>query len=155
MWFPGLRVIGLIRFWLCRSGTTRPHAQRTQRFRGLPPGKRQQAAVGPLASSRAPRVARLFENPPSGCLDAAFHRRTGRTDGAGVRRICDKYSALIGVKLFPHLLRHTMAHGYLDTNPGDLVGLAQILGHENLNTTKRYVQRTAGQLEEAAEMVKY
>jgi hypothetical protein len=48
-----------------------------------------------------------------------------------------------------------MAHGYLDANPGDLVGLAQILGHENLNTTKRYVQRTAGQLEEAAERVNY
>ena len=72
-----------------------------------------------------------------------------------MRRICDKYSALIGVKLFPHLLRHTMAHQFLADNPGDLVALAQILGHENLNTTARYTKRTEGQLAEASERLNY
>jgi hypothetical protein len=37
--------------------------------------------------------------------------------------------------------------------PNALAGA--ILGHENLNTTKRYVQRTAGQLAEAAERLAY
>ncbi|HUE17980.1 MAG TPA: hypothetical protein VMR25_27740 [Planctomycetaceae bacterium] len=31
----------------------------------------------------------------------------------------------------------------------------QILGHENLNTTKRYVQRTEGQLAEVAERLSF
>ena len=47
------------------------------------------------------------------------------------------------------------ARAYLEQNPGDLVGLAQILGHNNLNTTRRYVERTQDQLGEAVEELDY
>lgn len=45
-----------------------------------------------------------------------------------------------------HTLRHTFATRYLETHPGDLVGLASILGHSSLNTTRIYVQPTAEDL---------
>jgi len=52
-------------------------------------------------------------------------------------------------------LRHTFAHQYLETNPSDLVGLAQILGHENLNTTARYTRKTKDQLADGVERMEY
>lgn len=46
----------------------------------------------------------------------------------------------------PHTLRHTFARRYLATHPDDLVGLAALLGHSTLETTRLYVHPTAGQL---------
>jgi site-specific recombinase XerD len=43
----------------------------------------------------------------------------------------------------------------LSDNGNDLVSLAQILGHENLNTTMRYVQRTEWPLGEASARLSY
>jgi hypothetical protein len=48
-----------------------------------------------------------------------------------------------------------MAHQYLADTGNDLVGLAQIFGHENLNTTARCTKRTSEQLSEAAEKLSY
>jgi hypothetical protein len=52
-----------------------------------------------------------------------------------------------------------MAHQVLDDNQNDLVSLAQILGHGNLNTTalytKRNTKRTPNQLGEATDRLNY
>jgi site-specific recombinase XerD len=42
----------------------------------------------------------------------------------------------------PHSLRHTFATRYLLRHPGDLVGLAWLLGHRSIRTTQIYVQPT-------------
>jgi site-specific recombinase XerD len=53
----------------------------------------------------------------------------------------------------PHDLRHTFAHRYLQQHPGDLVGLARILGHESLDTTKIYTQLTSAELTQRVEQI--
>jgi site-specific recombinase XerD len=46
----------------------------------------------------------------------------------------------------PHLMRHTFALRYLQHNPGKLIELATLLGHESLDTTALYTRPTAEQL---------
>jgi len=48
-----------------------------------------------------------------------------------------------------------MGHQFLKDTNNDLVALAQIMGHENLNTTARYTQRTSQQLSEAVDRLSY
>lgn len=51
----------------------------------------------------------------------------------------------------PHTLRHTFATNYLKDHPGDLVGLAALLGHSSLETTRIYVQPSADELAQRVE----
>ena len=60
---------------------------------------------------------------------------------------------LIPKKTKPHDLRHTFAHRYLQQHSGDLVGLARLLGHESLDTTKIYTQLTSGELAQRVEQL--
>jgi site-specific recombinase XerC len=57
----------------------------------------------------------------------------------GVQKVVNDLGKRAQVKrLHPHTLRHTFATRYLEANPGDLVGLATILGHDSLETLRIY-----------------
>jgi integrase len=51
----------------------------------------------------------------------------------------------------PHACRHTCAARYLENNPGDLRGLASILGHSSLNTVMIYTEPTLADLAQRME----
>lgn len=74
---------------------------------------------------------------------------------SSVLRILEKYSlaAQLPATVGPHQLRHTFATRYLKKNPGDIRGLAALLGHASLNTTMIYTEPALEDLAERMERV--
>src|SRR6266566_5311892 len=61
---------------------------------------------------------------------------------------------LVPAQTSAHTLRHTFARNYLAEYPGDVVGLATLLGHTSLDTTRIYSQPTVEQLSTRVELLR-
>jgi len=114
----------------------------------------KQRSVPLNIQARRAMLEYLNTRPPVESSRVFIGERGPLTD-RGVRQVCDKYSAFTGFKIHPHLLRHTFAHQFLRDTSNDLVALAQILGHSNVNTAARYSQRSEDDLAVAAEQMTY
>ena len=67
----------------------------------------------------------------------------GKLKADGVRGIIDRLAKRAGIRRVDgapgHAIRHTFAHRFLD-NGGDGLHLQQLMGHESIETTQRYVR---------------
>jgi site-specific recombinase XerD len=118
-------------------------------------GKGNKQRTIPL-SVEARRVVQAYleTRPPVEC-QSVFIGERGALKYSGLRAICSKYAANTGVAFTAHKLRHTFAHRYLNQTNNDLVGLAQILGHESLNTTSIYSRRCQDELQASIDGLRY
>ncbi len=79
----------------------------------------------------------------------------GALKNIAINKIVDSYARQARIKCSPHMLRHTFSYNYLNQHPGEIVGLSQILGHSNLNTTAIYTQHRLEDLQERVEAMVY
>lgn len=115
--------------------------------------------LGVEPSPRA--VARAWPRRDPDRLPTALwqSQKGGRMTTSAISRLIDGLvrdcasRQLLPASTSAHTLRHTFATHYLKTHPGDLVGLAALLGHTSLNTTRIYVQPTAEELAERVERI--
>lgn len=127
---------------LCRGDVTlreRTGAVRVRHGKGL---KDREV---PLNATARRALRQLFEQAPAARPEDAVFRST-RDDPMPVRSIQNAIAGLVrraGLKrsgLSAHSLRHTFALAWLRQHPGKLVELAQLLGHESLDTTAIYTR---------------
>jgi site-specific recombinase XerD len=96
------------------------------------------------ATARRALRQHLELRPGAGAQDPVF--LSGRQGAMPVRSIQAVITALVRrarltrVPVSAHTLRHTFALNYLRDNPGKLVELACLLGHESLDTTAIYTR---------------
>lgn len=71
------------------------------------------------------------------CGPLFLSRRGTRLSGNGLYRVVYRLSQKTGIKVYPHLGRHTGAQDFLD-HGGNVRECQQILGHASIETTARY-----------------
>ena len=93
-------------------------------------------------AARRALQAYLDQREETGVEDPVFLADTG--GALSVRSIqsliseLSRHAHITRIGVSAHTLRHTFALGYLKQNPGNLVELATLLGHESLDTTAIY-----------------
>ncbi len=114
-------------------GARRGHISVAEERHGQP--RERRVSVG--ATARRRLKAYLEERcEPSGPV---FVGERGPLTANAVQRIVRKYCRFAKVHVSPGTLRHTFATSFLASNDGDLVALADVLGHESLETTRLYL----------------
>jgi len=98
-------------------------------------GRARRVEVGPTAR----RKLRAWFDERGDHDGPIWDGERGPLTANAVQRLIRKYCAFANVHVSPQVLRHTFAAGFLMESRGDLVGLADALGHECLETTRLYM----------------
>lgn len=129
-----------------RSGTVTVRHGKGNKRRVVPLNKSARQAIQVWLTGRAET------NPAAGLFVAP---RTGNklTPNGLYKRIVE-WGDQAGIVLSPHALRHTCAHELIE-HGCSIDRVAAILGHDNLNTTRRYTQPSQGDLQTEADKISW
>jgi site-specific recombinase XerD len=114
----------------------------------------------PLNATARRALRQLLGQEPATQSEAAVFR-SGRGTAMPVRSIQNVIAALVRrarlttSDISAHRLRHTFALAWLRQHPGRLVELAQLLGHESLDTTAVYTRASAADLARGVEQTPF
>lgn len=118
-------------------------------------GKGEKEREVPLNASARRALSAYLETRAPDPEDPLFLGRTGeRLSGRSVQALIQGFARgakITRLSVSPHTLRHTFALQYLKQNPGKLVELASLLGHDSLDTTAIYTRPSAEDLAEDLE----
>jgi site-specific recombinase XerD len=116
-------------------------------------GGKQRHVPVPLEARK--RLAAYLDTHPISA-GSLFLGQRGSLGEDAIGRVVKKYAAWAQLEdVTPHVLRHTFSYTYLEKTQNDLVGLADILGHDNLATTQIYTQKPLGALQDEIEKVRF
>lgn len=99
--------------------------------------------------------------PGSSSVSVWQSQKKGKLTTSAMRQMIDvlvrdaSVRGLVPAQTSAHTLRHTFARNYLAKYPGDVVGLATLLGHSSLDTTRIYSQPTVEQLSTRVEQLSH
>jgi site-specific recombinase XerD len=136
--YTGLRVDELARMkW--------SHVKVSGRQRGfLFQGKGSKTRYVPIISAAMKALEQLGYAEHRGTERRMIRGQRGPINCRAIQAICERYG------INAHRLRHTFAHNFLKAG-GGLEQLADIMGHEDIETTRRYVVPSTGDLHAAME----
>ena len=127
-----------------RSGKVRVRLGKGSRYREVPLNAEVRQAL---------RAYRAVRPQPAGKVSALFISQRGKAlTTSGVWRMLSKYARQAGLDhVSPHVLRHSFASLLLREQQIDLVTVADLLGHQSVNTTMRYTRSTEANRQMAVE----
>jgi len=117
-------------------------------------GKRQKRRQVPLNATARATLKKYLAAGQAGRYLFPSQKTGDRLSERGVRYMIQKY---MGAANIPDLSAHDLRHrfGYIMAKKVPLHCLAQIMGHNSLNTTMIYVQATPEDLQEEVEKIKW
>ena len=127
-----------------RSGKVRVRLGKGSRYREVPLNAEVRQAL---------RAYRMVRPQPAGKVESLFISQRGEAlTTSGVWRMLNKYARQAGLDhVSPHVLRHSFASLLLREQQVDLVTVADLLGHQSVNTTMRYTRSTEANRQTAVE----
>lgn len=128
-----------------RSGSVRVRQGKGRKEREVPLNASARRALRAYLQERevVEPAAPVFVSERGGALSARSIQNV-------IALVCRR-AHLTRTRVSPHVLRHTFALTYLRHNPGKLVELACLLGHDSLDTTAIYTQPSMEALAEDLE----